>query len=355
MDPLTHSLFGAALARTPAAARVPLALPALILAANLPDVDVFSYVRGGDVALAFRRGWTHGPIGLALLPLVLSLAMFWWARRRQGPTTLRSLVVLCYIGTLSHPLLDWLNTYGVRFLMPFDAKWFYGDALFIVDPWMWLLLGGGLYLAGSSSRARNSAWICAAALATLLFWRALPADQVPLKIVWILAVAAVTALRWFPLSARFVSQVPSIALVTFGVYALAMVGSSRLARRHVAHQLALSPAQEARVLVSPRPATPFAKDIVAVTDRGYEVGEFSWIGTPAFRVVGEPRAVPVLDERFEKALRDPCIRGFAAWARFPMASYTKTPDGWQVNLADLRYAGEGSRGFGTASVEVEDR
>ena len=34
---------------------------------------------------------------------------------------------------LGQPLLDWLNTYGVRFLMPFDGTWFYGDALFIID------------------------------------------------------------------------------------------------------------------------------------------------------------------------------------------------------------------------------
>ncbi len=27
--------------------------------------------------------------------------------------------------------------------MPFSRRWFYGDVLFIVDPWIWLFLGAG--------------------------------------------------------------------------------------------------------------------------------------------------------------------------------------------------------------------
>ena len=45
---------------------------------------------------------------------------------------------------LTHPVLDWLNNYGIRLLMPFSPRWFYGDAVFIIDPWLWLALGGAL-------------------------------------------------------------------------------------------------------------------------------------------------------------------------------------------------------------------
>jgi inner membrane protein len=38
------------------------------------------------------------------------------------------------VATSSHLLLDYLNTYGVRPFLPFDGTWFYGDALFIIDP-----------------------------------------------------------------------------------------------------------------------------------------------------------------------------------------------------------------------------
>ena len=53
---------------------------------------------------------------------------------------------LAALGVVTHPVLDWLNNYGMRWLMPFDGRWFYGDALFIIDPWVWLVLGGSLFL-----------------------------------------------------------------------------------------------------------------------------------------------------------------------------------------------------------------
>ncbi len=37
-----------------------------------------------------------------------------------------------------------LHPHGVsqsRLLMPFNDTWFYGDTLFIIDPWVWLLAG----------------------------------------------------------------------------------------------------------------------------------------------------------------------------------------------------------------------
>ena len=52
--------------------------------------------------------------------------------------------VLGYIGVLSHVAMDWLNTYGVRLLMPLSPQWFYGDAVFIVDPWLWLMFAAGV-------------------------------------------------------------------------------------------------------------------------------------------------------------------------------------------------------------------
>ncbi len=44
-------------------------------------------------------------------------------------------------------MLDFLNVYGVRWLMPFDATWFYGDILYIADPWMWAIMAGALLFA----------------------------------------------------------------------------------------------------------------------------------------------------------------------------------------------------------------
>ena len=57
------------------------------------------------------------------------------------------LLLLSYIGVLLHVFLDFLNSYGVRLLMPFSDRWFYGDALYIVDPILYLTFGLGWWIS----------------------------------------------------------------------------------------------------------------------------------------------------------------------------------------------------------------
>jgi inner membrane protein len=83
---------------------------------------------------------------------------------------------LAFVGGLTHPLLDWMNTYGIRLLMPFSERWFYGDALFIIDPWIWLLLAAPVVGLAVSRRGRT-AWVLLGIAATLLV---MLAPQVPL-------------------------------------------------------------------------------------------------------------------------------------------------------------------------------
>ncbi len=61
MDNLTHSLVGALIGQAGLKKKTGLAMPALIIGANLPDVDVtcFAWTTGLE-HLAFRRGITHG-------------------------------------------------------------------------------------------------------------------------------------------------------------------------------------------------------------------------------------------------------------------------------------------------------
>ncbi|MEJ6009940.1 metal-dependent hydrolase [Novosphingobium aquae] len=166
MDNLTHSLIGAALGQAGLKRKTGLAMPALIIAANLPDIDAPCVLYGVE-SLAMRRGITHGPIALVLLPLVLAglLIAFdrWQARRGKRPEGRLPvhtgwLIALCYIGILTHPFFDWLNSYGIRLLEPFSHQWFYGDALFIVDPWILAMLGAGIWLSRRRERAGADQW-----------------------------------------------------------------------------------------------------------------------------------------------------------------------------------------------------
>ncbi|WP_298604504.1 metal-dependent hydrolase [uncultured Sphingorhabdus sp.] len=68
------------------------------------------------------------------------------------------LLALAYIGTLSHPALDWLNNYGIRLLEPFSSQWFYGDTLFIIDIWIWIALIFGVWLSRKREKAGRADW-----------------------------------------------------------------------------------------------------------------------------------------------------------------------------------------------------
>ena len=173
MDPVAHTLLGAALAETGLKKLSRYASATLIIGANLPDIDVVAQLWGEDVALYVRRGWSHGILAMLILPLLLACAVGAWhrwrgARRSDAPPFhLATIIALACLGTWSHPLLDWLNTYGVRLLMPFSETWFYGDTLFIVDPWFWLLSAAALVLA-CNQRGGLLGWALLALLATWL-------------------------------------------------------------------------------------------------------------------------------------------------------------------------------------------
>jgi inner membrane protein len=167
MDNLTHSLAGAVLGQMGLKRKTGLAMPTLIIAANLPDIDAFATLLGGHQHLAIRRGITHGPIAIALLPILLWAVMLWfdnWQTKRgkrpekRLPVHKGWLLALAYIGCLSHPALDWLNVYGIRLLEPFTSQWFYGDTLFIIDVWVWAALAIGVWLSLRRERRGHGNW-----------------------------------------------------------------------------------------------------------------------------------------------------------------------------------------------------
>ena len=159
MDNLTHSLVGALIGQMGLKRKTGLAMPTLIIAANSPDIDAVATLLGGHQHLAIRRGITHGPIAMLVLPLLLWGAMLAYAKWRPKPDRPSIhkgwLLTLAYIGCLSHPLFDWFNSYGVRLLEPFSSQWFYGDTIFIIDIWLWIALISGVWI--SIRRERKSA------------------------------------------------------------------------------------------------------------------------------------------------------------------------------------------------------
>lgn len=367
MDPLTHTLTGAALSRAGFHRATPLATATLILAANAPDIDIAAVCWGSYATVAFRRGVTHGPIALLLLPVLLTLLMLgWdrWVRRRRDPSATPAngpaLFLLALLGTATHPLLDWMNSYGIRLLSPFSEKWFYGDALFIVDPWLWLVLGGAVYLSGTLAREHGAGsgepgahlgrsrwgdlgWGILALLTTLIV---LGVTFVPTaaKVVWVLVIAAIVAMR---LLAGRVERAPwsSERIARWGLglgiaHITMMVVASASAEREVRRTLIAEGFTPVEVMIEPEPANPFRSSILATSSTSYIRGSYQWLARPRVRLAREPVPFPPRSAATEAASESLAARRFLTWSRFPVYFVDELEDGYLVWIRDLRFMGE---------------
>ncbi|MEO6153210.1 MAG: metal-dependent hydrolase [Croceibacterium sp.] len=117
--------------------------------------------------LATHRGWTHSLLGGVLFMPPLLAGLLWLLDRwqiKRGATFASGLemrfgwlVALSYLGTLTHPLLDWQTSYAVQLFAPFDRRWYHTDTLFIVDVWIWLGLGAAIWWS-RRCEARGGRW-----------------------------------------------------------------------------------------------------------------------------------------------------------------------------------------------------
>ncbi len=349
MDPIAHTLVGAALAKSGLEKRTRYAGIALILGANFPDIDGVTYFVGSDLGLYFRRGWTHGIPAIAIWPLLLAGALTLLGRGRARFGTLYWLSLLA---VATHPPLDWLNNYGMRWLMPLDGRWFYGDAVFILDPWIWLGLGGALFLSTSQGLLRLLAWMLGAFLPGYLVLVGVP-GLLPAKVLFVASLLALAAarVRNLPWSESGGERLNRGALALVATYVVLLTALAAYSRRWTLESLRRDGHRVERIMVGPNPITPFTREVVFATLSSYRHGSlFLW---PSPRLVLSPEEIP-RNEDFPlvvRALRECEVRGFAIWARFPWAEIREEPDGTRVTLRDARYARfPGDEGFGTAVV-----
>jgi len=180
LEPLTHFLTGACLARAGFNRKTALATATMTLAAEAPDLDVLSSFKGPVYGFAHHRGFTHSFLGLLLVSVVIVgfIYLLWILRGRKTnipdlPPRWGLLFVFAYVAGLSHILLDFTNNYGVRPFWPFFEKWYSWDVSFILEPPMFLFLLAGLLLplffsrgkpALHGSTAARLALICVVAL-----------------------------------------------------------------------------------------------------------------------------------------------------------------------------------------------
>ena len=281
MENLAHTLLGLALAKAGLERTTPLATTALVISSNLPDIDVVVRVRGITTYLEHHRGLTHSVVGLVVLAAVLAFLLAYLDRKFRlrrdpfrRPVRPARLFAVSVLGGLGHTFMDFTNTYGVRPLLPFSSRWYYGDLAFVVDPWIWLILGSGAVWLTTNAARPNSRivlraifWLVLAVLASLLVALAFrTADEtqmaIPttLRVIWFAGLAVVVAgavLGWGRAGAR----IARYSLLLLVLYYGGLWAAHQSARERADRDL---PAETARVLAAwPTPANPLAWQAVA--------------------------------------------------------------------------------------------
>jgi inner membrane protein len=373
MDNVTHSLFGYAMARAAAGpqpdTRLARALTwSAVLASNAPDLDFVVPFFAHNRKLSYllhHRGYTHTFAVAIVLGAALGLlsARVAGVRGREA----RAAALVGALAGLLHVVFDFFNNYGVHPFFPFDDHWYYGDAVFIVEP---LLLSALLPLCALDARTRAGrtlGWcLCAGLLA--LSWRALPAPFATANMCFLMSMLAVQArwrLRAWP------------ALVAAMLVVLVFFGGARIADEALRADLARQRPGERLLQLSttPVPGNPLCWNAIAVSADGsdYRVRFAQQSLLP--RLLGPERCAfwpegqrtarlqstdlasgPGLlwthllsgrSSELRTLARDDCEA--AAMLRFVRAPYVQR-DGARLLLGDLRYDNEPGLGFAELSL-----
>jgi inner membrane protein len=388
MDNVTHSLAGLLLAESALRLRaqrsgvepspryrVVAALSSMV-AANLPDADLFYTGVGADrlVYLLHHRGHTHtlpiAVVGAALLWAIAWLIWRWHARAAPPREDARWLFGLLLVSTLSHLVLDWTNSYGVHPFWPFDNRWRYGDAVFIVEPWFWVVAVPTLFLA-STRRVARGLLALVLLLGLVLAWRVHQVTTGAALALTAGAVASVVIARALRPATRAAAAVAAWVAVTL----IMATGSARGRATALRAVREADPSAEVLdVVVTPLPANPLCTTVITVERSGdtYRVvtarvrgtaslGHVSRCGArdgggPMFRVSSRQSTRTVQWDtewtaphaELAALARESC--GALAALRFMRVPAWRALNDSTVMLGDVRYGGGSGNGFSDVSV-----
>jgi inner membrane protein len=291
----THTLAGIALVRTLPEHSLRYATITAVLAANLPDIDLVSGLSGTAAYMQYHRGITHSLIGIPILSLLLAGILV----RLSGEFWKTFLLSLAAMAT--HPLLDFANNYGWRPFLPFDPNWYYGDTLFIIDPYLDAILLIGILASSRVQRLRQPlVWACIAC-------------------------------------------------------AFSYIGFRIVIHHHVrtlldAFSVDLPNQQKSAVL--PQMMNPFAWEGIIQTDREVIKLSINALAGVKPELTRLPRSRG--SEMEERAANTASVRAFNGFARFPVSRVRKTAAGYRVTFLDFRYYDETTASAFAAQVDLDD-
>lgn len=167
MDPVTHALIGlgvSALSGQPLSPYNP-SNCAAVVGAVLPDLDVITMLKGELAFIRQHRGPSHSWGGLLFVSAVAALITFidfggnLWNHFLWG-----------LAGAISHGILDFLNSYGIRLWWPFNKKLIAGNLLMFFDPLLFIFFVPILFSYRTPYKAAAFA-LCGTVFYLLLRWQ----------------------------------------------------------------------------------------------------------------------------------------------------------------------------------------
>lgn len=359
MENITHSLLGATLAEialpTGATPRQrTLFYVTGILAANLPDADLV-YTRITPPPLGYllhHRGHTHTIAGVVALAALIGIVVLLPGLRALLRTNERRFAALVLAALGSHLIADSWNSYGVHALWPFSGAWYYGDAVFIAEPWLWGLLGVSVVL---NTRGRVARSIIAGALILIPIVASFVGLASMLALIPIALVVAglVQVMRARPAATRAWTSL--VAVIVFVTVSFSLRNAVRRSVMTLDREYA--PRRVVDVISNPQPANPLCWNVLSVDESGdslYIRRGTIGIGVSMlpFHPCGPTRHnsfVPAEAEALgdlRRVMRTNCR--VAAWLQFGRVPSMR--DGW---ISDVRFGGMG-RGNFTAMQVADD-
>ena len=347
MENLAHTLLGLSFAKGGLERATPLATAALVISSNLPDIDVLGRLQGGTTSyIENHRGFTHGFVGLAILALALTLVLMFVDRRFRlrrdlfrRPLRPVRIFLLAYLGGLGHTFMDFTNSYGVRPLRPFSSQWLYGDLVFVVDPWIWLILGAAVVWLTTTNAVQTLFWLVIGIALSLVVALALrhPYGPNPLivptaaRVIWFAGLALIvfgTLLRW----GRRGEKLARYALFLLALYYGGMWMAHQSAVKQARNSLKVE--QVTSIAAWPTPANPLLWQAAATTGDAVYIGNID-----LYNRREDWHELPALDPKLSAVLRSSNeARSFLDFMRYGTADVEQRPDGTTVvALRDLRF------------------
>lgn len=290
--------------------RLPRFGTALLIAAGVaPDLDYASYFAGPQAYLTLHRSALHAipggiALGCALAAAFCTLDSRWTPakspRKPPAPLVFAVAAALSLLGIAAHDLLDLASGEGMQMLWPFRIHWFRWDLAESFDPWVLVLLVGGL-------------------LIPLLF--RLVSEEV---------------------GARKKHGAGSGAAVFTLLLLCVYFGARAYFHARVVDLLLSSEYHEREPLAAgafPMPANPLDWRGVVATDNTLEELDVNLASVAEFNsdrslTHYKPPDSPAL----EAAEKTGVARRFLRYAEFPLASVARREDGYRVELRDLRFS-----------------